>query len=82
MGPGMIDEDVTHNTGGNPQHSAPVTPHRIGAVSKPQIRLIHECSWLKSVVSALEAHFAHCQLMQLPVEARGEIIPGFLHRRR
>jgi hypothetical protein len=34
------------------------------------------------MVATLEAHFAHSQPMQLLVQTRGKVMPGFWHRRR
>ena len=59
----MIDQDVTHDIGGETQHAAAILPHRIGAINETQVRFVYKCGGLKGMVLALEAHFACCQPM-------------------
>jgi len=80
MGSCVIDEDVTHDVGGQAEDAGAILPHGIGFADEPQVGLIDESSGLEGVVAALEAHLHHCQLMQLLVEAGGEVVVALLGR--
>jgi len=78
MGPRVIDEDVTHDVGGEAEDAGSVLPHGIGFADEAEIGLVDESRGLEGVVATLEAHLHHCQVMQLLVEAGGEVVVALL----
>lgn len=80
MGPRIIDENMAHHVGGEAKDAGPVLPHGIGFADEPQVGLIDQGCGLEGVIATLEAHLHHCQVMQLLVEAGGEVVVALFGR--
>ena len=74
MGARIINENMAHHVGSEAEDAGSVLPHGVGFADEPQVGLIDQGCGLEGVVATLEAHLHHCQVMQLLVEAGGEVV--------
>lgn len=70
----VIDEDAPHHHCRESDELRAVPPVHALLVDEPEVRLVHQCSWLKRVVGALPVHVAGSKASQLIIDERQHLL--------